>query len=258
VKKRIKEKVVSATRQALDLFKNGSPFKKPGLFRLWGKPKVLTEEKRERFKRDPEDVRSQREFLEKQARLQAAAKEKQRKDGQNKRKRRSRAKAEAENPRAKKHAKVSEDYFDINCIVYQSQVDVVLKYRETALRGTVAKGSRPAREIKKKIKADARKPQGRPKKKADRPGKYINWLTPFSWSAITAAQLKVGWHYTAIIKELQRSNYDFYQHLSVTTVREWVETAGGYTQWKPKVLARVTRGNVPGHNKGGRRGILVS
>ncbi|KAJ7894740.1 hypothetical protein B0H14DRAFT_3426771 [Mycena olivaceomarginata] len=161
-------------------------------------------------------------------------------DGQNERKRRSRAKAEAENPRAKKHAKV----------------DVVLKHRETASRGTVAEGSRPAREIKKNIKADTRKPQG-PKKKADRPGKYINWLTPFSWSAITAAQLKVGWHYTGIVKELQRSNYDFYQHLSVTTVPEWVETIGRYTQWKPKVLAQVTRGNIPGHNKGGHRGILA-
>jgi hypothetical protein len=131
VKKWIKEKVVSATRQALDLFNRGSPSKKPGLFRLWGKPKVLTEEeKRELFKRDPEDVRSEREFLEKQARLQAAAKEKQarlqaaakekqRKDGQNERKRRSRAKAEAENPRAKKRAKVSKDYLDINCITYR-------------------------------------------------------------------------------------------------------------------------------------------
>ncbi|KAJ7314727.1 hypothetical protein DFH08DRAFT_612918, partial [Mycena albidolilacea] len=101
------------------------------------------------------------------------------------------------------------------------------------------------------------KPQGRPKKKANRPGKYINWLTPFSWSAITAAQLKVGWHYTTIIKELQCSNYDFYQHLSVTTVREWVETVDRCTQWKPKVLVRVTRGSIPGHNKGGRRGILA-
>jgi hypothetical protein len=145
----------------------------------------------------------------------------------------------------------------IDSITYRYQVDVVLKHRETASQSTVAEASRPAREIAKKIKDQTRKPQGRLKKKADRPRKYVNWLTPFAWSAITTAQTKVGWGYTAIIKELQRSNYDFYQHLSVTTVREWVETVGGFKQWKPKVVARATRGNIPGHNKGGRRGILV-
>jgi hypothetical protein len=82
-------------------------------------------------------------------------------------------------------------------------------------------------------------------------------LTPFSWSAITRAQAKVGWGYTDIIRELQRSNFEFYQHLAVTTVREWVETVGGFKQWKPSVLARAMRGSIPGHNKGGRGGILV-
>lgn len=80
---------------------------------------MTEEEKCEWFRRDPEDVCSKREFWEKQARLQAAVKKKQRKDGQNKQKCRSHAKAEAKNPRAKKHANVSKDYLDINCITYQ-------------------------------------------------------------------------------------------------------------------------------------------
>jgi hypothetical protein len=38
----------------------------------------------------------------------------------------------------------------------------------------------------------------------------------------------------------------------------WIETVGGFSQWKLSVLARAAKGNIPGHNKGGRRGILVN
>jgi hypothetical protein len=119
VKKKVKERVKSATRHALDLFNSGSPSKKPGLFRLWGKPKVLTEEeKRTAFRGDLEEGRSKAEFREKQVRLQAAAKEKQRKDSQNERQQRSRAKRaaaeEARNPGGKKRRKVSKWHSNIN------------------------------------------------------------------------------------------------------------------------------------------------
>jgi hypothetical protein len=122
----------------------------------------------------------------------------------------------------------------------------------------IAEGSRPARQITQKIKAETRKPAGRKQKKVDRPAKYVNWTTPFAWSGIVAAQAKVGWGYTDIVRELQRINYDFYQYLAVPTVMGWIETVGGFSQWKPSVLARAAKGNIPGHNKRGGRGILVN
>jgi hypothetical protein len=85
----------------------------------------------------------------------------------------------------------------------------------------------------------------------------VNWTTPFAWSAITAAQAKVGWGLTDIIRELHRVNHDFFQHLKIQTLKGWIEDVGGFSQWTPTVLARAAKGNIPGHDKGGRRGILV-
>ncbi|KAJ7185120.1 hypothetical protein GGX14DRAFT_385775 [Mycena pura] len=138
-----------------------------------------------------------------------------------------------------------------------SAVIVDLKHRETAPRSTVAEASRPARQITKKIKAKSRDPSGRKKKNSDRPAKYVNWSTPFAWSAIVAAQRKVGWGYTNIVQELRRVNYDFFQYLKPHTVMGWIVNVGGFSQWSPAVLARADKGNIPGHNKGGRHGILV-
>ncbi|KAJ7758234.1 hypothetical protein B0H14DRAFT_2634753 [Mycena olivaceomarginata] len=116
-------------------------------------------------------------------------KDEKRKERQNERKRHSRANtraaAEAENPGGKKRRKMG----------------------KTASRAEVAEASRPAHQIKKKIKDETRKPSGRKQKKPVRPAKYVNWLTPFSWSAITKAQRKVGWGYTDIIRELKRGNF---------------------------------------------------
>jgi hypothetical protein len=124
-------------------------------------------------------------------------------------------------------------------------------------RSEVADASRPAREIKKKVKAENRKPAGCKQKHATRSAKYVNWTTPFAWSAIMAAQAKLGWGCANILWELQHGNYDFFQHLAVTTIMGWIETVGGFRQWKPSVLAYTLTGNVPGHNKGGWYGILV-
>ncbi|KAJ7934876.1 hypothetical protein B0H13DRAFT_2305332 [Mycena leptocephala] len=244
-KKKLKEKVKSATSQAVDLIKKGSPSKIPALFRMagWSKPKVLTQqEKEDVFLAEADERRDTAEARAKKERREKREKEAKRKELQNERQRRhralKRAAEEAENPGGKKRRKVD------------------LKHRETASRSEVADASRPAREIKKKVKAENRKPAGRKQKNATRSAKYVNWTTPFAWSAITAAQAKVGWGYTNILRELQRGNYDFFQHLAVTTIMGWIETVGGFRRWKPSVLARALKGNVPGHNKGGRRGIL--
>ncbi|KAJ7208619.1 hypothetical protein GGX14DRAFT_395767 [Mycena pura] len=147
-----------------------------------------------------------------------------RKELQNERQRRhralKRAAEEEKNPGGRKRRKVD------------------LKYRETASRSAVAEASRPAREIKQKVKAETRKPAGRKQKKPVRSAKYVNWMTPFSWSAIAAAQAKVGWGYTNILRELQRANYDFYQHLTIQTIMGWIETVGGFSRWKPSVTTK--------------------
>ncbi|KAJ7870224.1 hypothetical protein B0H13DRAFT_2061980 [Mycena leptocephala] len=70
-------------------------------------------------------------------------------------------------------------------------------------------------------------------------------MTPFSWSAIAAAQAKVGWGYTNILRELRRTNYAFYRHLTIQTIMGWVETVGGFSRWKPSVIVRATKGNIP-------------
>ena len=43
---------------------------------------------------------------------------------------------------------------------------------------------RPAQEIKEKIKAETRKPQGAKSMKVARPVQYVNWFSPLSWSQI--------------------------------------------------------------------------
>ncbi|KAJ7312709.1 hypothetical protein DFH08DRAFT_821873 [Mycena albidolilacea] len=216
---------------------HASPAKKKLKEKGWSKPKVMThEEKEDVFIAEADERRDTAEARAKKERHEKQEKEAKRKELQNERQQRhralKRAAMEAENPGGRKRRKVD------------------LKHRETASQSEVADASRPAREIKKKVKAENRKPAGRKQKSATRSAKYVNWTTPFAWSAITAAQAKVGWGYTNILRALQRGNYDFFQHLAVTTIMGWIETVGGFRQWKPSVLARALKGNVPGHNKG--------
>ncbi|KAK6974495.1 hypothetical protein R3P38DRAFT_3378568 [Favolaschia claudopus] len=242
-KKKIKEKVESATRRAMDSLSKGT--KIPALFRMagWAKPKVLSEqEKQDVFAAEAEEGRMKAEEWAKRERAIKAERDASRKAAQNERQRRHRASKraakEAENPGARKRRKVA------------------LEYRETTSVSEVAEASRPARQIGKKIKEKNRKPQGRKQTKAARTPKYVNWVTPFSWSCITAAQRKVGWGLTDIVRELHRVNYDFFQYLTVQTLKGWIEKVDGFSRWTPNVLARAAKGNITGHNKGGRRGIL--
>ncbi|KAJ7815544.1 hypothetical protein B0H13DRAFT_2381017 [Mycena leptocephala] len=245
-KKRLREKVESATSHAMAALKSGSPSKVPALFQMsgWSKPKILTaEEKQDVFAAEAEERRDKAEEHAKQERLEQLAKDEKRKEGQNERQHCHRAhkrKAEdTKNPGGKKRK-------------------VNLKYWETASRSSIAEASRPAREITKKVKDKTRDPSGRKKKNPDRAAKYVNWTTPFSWSAIAAAQAKVGWGYTDIVRELRRVNYDFFQHLTPQTVNGWIEKVGGFSQWKASILECTAKGKIPGHNKGGRRGILTA
>jgi hypothetical protein len=136
--------------------------------------------------------------------------------------------------------------------------DMDLKYRAGPSKREVVEASRPAQQIKMKLKEKTRKPSGRKPKNTARPGQYTNWGAPFLWSCILAAQRKVGWSPQTIVNELHRVNHDVFQHLSRSTVGGWIELVQGFHQWKPHILQkRSENGNMPGHSNGGRRGVLV-
>jgi hypothetical protein len=86
VKKKLKEKLKSATRQAMDFFNHGSPSKTPALFRMpgWSKPKILMEEdKQDVFAADFEEGRIKSEARAKRERQEKADREARRTEGQN-------------------------------------------------------------------------------------------------------------------------------------------------------------------------------
>lgn len=129
----------------------------------------------------------------------------------------------------------------------------------TSKKRNIAELSRPARQLTAKIKDKDRKPQGRKRKNQLRPAKYHNWFTPFCWPRILLAAKEVGPQMGAsdIVRVLKRSDYDTFANISRTTVNDWIDRKGDRPQWKETVLKRAEHGNSPGHNKGGRQGVLV-
>lgn len=107
------------------------------------------------------------------------------------------------------------------------------------IKGNIAELTRPARAIKEKMKNQKRKPQGKKRKNQSRPAKNTNWLTPFCWSQIAMVAKQVG-----------------FAGINRTTIDGWIDRSGDQPRWTEKTLQRVENGNSPGHNKGGRRGIL--
>lgn len=128
------------------------------------------------------------------------------------------------------------------------------------IKGNIPELTRPARDLKGKMRAENRKPQGRKKKHEPRPAKYHNWLTPFCWTQIVAVTKQVGWKMSAsaIVNGLKKRDPITFDGISRNTVNGWIDRSGDQPQWKEAILRRVEAGNSPGHNKGGRRGILSS
>jgi hypothetical protein len=127
-------------------------------------------------------------------------------------------------------------------------------------RSSIAELTRPARALKKKIKAGNKKPQGQKKTKTVEDAKYHNWFSPFTWSLIEKASRNAGWEMSAsaIVREAKRIDAVTFANLSRTTVIGWIDRSGDTPRWTDSVLQRIERGNDPGHNNGGRIGILVS
>lgn len=62
-----------------------------------------------------------------------------------------------------------------------------------------------------------------------------------------------------IVKILKKRDPVTFDGLRRTTVNSWIDRSGPRPQWTAAVRERITsnKGNTPGHDKGGRRGILV-
>ncbi|KAK6987987.1 hypothetical protein R3P38DRAFT_3445874 [Favolaschia claudopus] len=187
----------------------------------WAKVKVLTQqEKEDVFAVEADERRDEAEERAIRERREKRAQEKRRKDGQNERQHRCREKKRLAREQLNGGGK-------------KRKVD--LQYRETASRHEIAEASRPAREITKRIKKKlVILLAARREEESDGP----------------PAQRKVGWGATDIVRELQGVNHDFFQHLTPSTVRGWIETVGGFNQWKPSVLARADTATFPATIKG--------
>jgi hypothetical protein len=119
--------------------------------------------------------------------------------------------------------------------------------------------TRPARDLKEKIHAQNRKPQGRKRKHKPRPAKYHNWLTPFCWAQIVIVAKQVGWQMGSsdIANKLKNCDSVTFAQISHNTIEGWIDRSSAKPWWKETILKRVEDGNNPGHNRGGRQGILV-
>ena len=140
-------------------------------------------------------------------------------------------------------------------MVLEDSTDPSLK----KIKGNIAELTRPARDLKDKIHAQNRKPQGRKQKHKPRAAKYNNWLTPFCWTQIVLVTKQVGWRMGAsdIAGRLKKRDPVTFGQINRNTIEGWIDRSTAKPHWKESVLRRVEDGNSPGHNKGGQRGILV-
>ena len=137
-------------------------------------------------------------------------------------------------------------------MAYQPTVD---------LGGSIAELSRPAKVLNRNFMEKRRKPQGRKRKHHDLKGKYHNWLSPFLFTQIETARVTSGgpkWSTRAIVYVLKKKDPKTFQGLSRSTINRWIDRTGDKPKWSERTLERVRRGNEPGHDNCGRKGILVS
>ena len=62
---------------------------------------------------------------------------------------------------------------------------------------------------------------------------------------------------TDIVNRLKKRDPVTFSQINRSTIEGWIDRSSGKPQWKESILRQVVDGNSPGHNKGGRRGILV-
>lgn len=127
--------------------------------------------------------------------------------------------------------------------------------------GTTAELTWPARSLKKKIKNEMQKPQGRKAFHTKKQAKYHNWFTPFIFKQIENARIMAGelnWSTWAIEWELIKKDSVVFKNFRHQTLDEWIDRSQYKPRWLDKTLARIKHGNDIGHANGGRKGALVS
>lgn len=64
---------------------------------------------------------------------------------------------------------------------------------------------------------------------------------------------------TEIMNSLKRRDPVMFEGITRETIKSWIDRTGEKPQWKDSIQALIDAGlgNQPGHNKGGRHGILV-
>jgi hypothetical protein len=127
---------------------------------------------------------------------------------------------------------------------------------------SVAKASRPARQLKAKFSEGKRnKKKPGPARKQEPPSntKYTNWQTAFLWQKIRQAAARAGPQMSAtkIVEEAKRIDPILFGNLTRSTVWGWIDMSGVKPKWKESILERVKRNNDVGHSKGGCIGVLV-
>lgn len=151
-------------------------------------------------------------------------------------------------------------------VPYQQVVDAEF-HHYSDYDTNIAVKSRPAHEIRDWYKSKERRlgnktKVGRNKTRTKNSARYVNWITPFCWTQIQLAGRKTktveGLSPSGIVKWLHCFDNPTFCRLSKSTVAEWIEKRNGIRVWKESILCRAKRGNMPGHDKGGCRGILVS
>ncbi|KAM6491985.1 hypothetical protein JOM56_012623 [Amanita muscaria] len=115
---------------------------------------------------------------------------------------------------------------------------------------SVAQLSRPARMLKGKFKEHNRKPQGRKASHQPRKAIYHNWFSPFLFKQIEGARIAAGgptWSTSAIVKELQKRDWDTFKALRRTTLNDWIDRSGSIPKWSERTVERIRKGNDVGH-----------
>ena len=106
-----------------------------------------------------------------------------------------------------------------------------------------------------------KKPQGRNQKHKVSKKKYHNWFSPFLFTQIETARVTSGgphWSTRAIFNKLKKRDPETFQGLGRSTINRWIDRTGDKPKWSERTLERIKRGNEPGHDNCGRKGIFVT
>ncbi|KAF8233019.1 hypothetical protein L208DRAFT_1268982 [Tricholoma matsutake] len=106
------------------------------------------------------------------------------------------------------------------------------------IKGNIVELTQPVRDVKGKIHAQNRKPQGQKQKNKPQAAKYHNWLTPFCWTQIVIVAKQVGQLMGAsdIAMHLKKRDPVTFGQISHNTIEGWIDCSSGNPCWKDSVL----------------------